>query len=332
MTKTNNITRRGFLGTMSSTMVAGVAATVWAPARKAHAGRNLKLAFVPKALNNPVFEVTRWGAEDRVSELSDVDFRWVGPTTTDAAAQAQIIDDLVIQGVDGICLSCNDPDALIPAINRAVREGVTVITWDADSPESKRATNVSINQEAAGAEAGKILANLAPKGKMAILTGTPGALNLEQRVAGFRSVVDQHADIEVIATDPCNDDVQRAVEIVEQRINATPDLASYFFVGMWPFFADLKTMPQLKAFVERGGKCVSLDALEGALNAVEQGYCNALVGYSWWGFGQTAVDVLVASIREGVQPADPMYTELFIVDETNIAEYVAKQAETGGRF
>lgn len=332
MTKTNNITRRGFLGTMSSTMVAGVAATVWAPARKAQAGRNLKLAFVPKALNNPVFEVTRWGAEDRVAELSDVDFRWVGPTTTDAAAQAQIIDDLVIQGVDGICLSCNDPDALIPAINRAVQEGVTVITWDADSPASKRATNVSINQEAAGAEAGKILAKLAPKGKMAILTGTPGALNLEQRVAGFRSVVDQHAEIEVIATDPCNDDVQRAVEIVEQRINATPDLASYFFVGMWPFFADLKTMPQLKAFVDRGGKCVSLDALEGALNAVEQGYCNALVGYSWWGFGQTAVDVLVSSIREGTEPADPMYTELFIVDETNIAEYVDKQAKTGGRF
>ena len=333
MTNSNNMNRRAFLGTMTTATVAGVAATVWAPAKKAWAAGSMKLAFVPKALNNPVFEVTRWGAEDRVAELGgDIEFRWVGPTTTDAAAQAQIIDDLVIQGVDGICLSCNDPDALIPAINRAVMEGVTVITWDADAPNSKRATNVSINQEAAGAEAGKLVAKMAPKGKLAILTGTPGALNLEQRVAGFRSVVDQHADIEVIATDPCNDDVQRAVEIVEQRINATPDLASYFFVGMWPFFADLKTMPQLKAFVERGGICVSLDALEGALNAVEQGYANALVGYSWWGFGQTAVDVLVAAIRDGQEPADPMYTELFIVDEGNIDKYMQLQADTGGRF
>jgi len=332
MTKPN-MSRRKFLGTATTATVAGMAATIYAPNNMAWAGGAMKLAFVPKALNNPVFEVTRWGAEDRVAELGgDIEFRWVGPTTTDAAAQAQIIDDLVIQGVDGICLSCNDPDALIPAINRAVMEGVVVITWDADAPSSKRATNVSINQEAAGAEAGKLVAAMAPKGKLAILTGTPGALNLEQRVAGFRSVVDQHAEIEVIATDPCNDDVQRAVEIVEQRINATPDLASYFFVGMWPFFADLKTMPQLKAFVERGGICVSLDALEGALHAVDKGYANALVGYSWWGFGQTAVDVLVAKIRDGQDPADPMYTELFIVDQDNIADYMKLQSETGGRF
>ena len=194
MTK-RNMTRRGFLGTMTAATVAGVSVTVFAP-KKARAAGPISLAFVPKALNNPVFEVTRWGAEDRIKELGgDIKFRWVGPTTTDAAAQAQIIDDLVIQGVDGICVSCNDPDALVPAINRAVNEGVVVITWDADSPKSRRMTNVSINQEAAGAEAGKIVAQMAPKGKLAILTGTPGALNLEQRVTGFRSVVDQHAPI-----------------------------------------------------------------------------------------------------------------------------------------
>lgn len=333
MTKRNSMSRRQFIGAVTTATVAGTTMTMFSPKTARAAGGPVKLAFVPKALNNPVFEVTRWGAEDRINELGgEVEFRWVGPTTTDAAAQAQIIDDLVIQGVDGICLSCNDPDALVPAINRAVMEGVTVITWDADSPTSQRATNVSINQEAAGAEAGKLVAKMAPKGKLAILTGTPGALNLEQRVAGFRSVVDQHADIEVIATDPCNDDVQRAVEIVEQRINATPDLSAYFFVGMWPFFADLKTMPQLKAFVDRGGVCVSLDALEGALNAVDQGYANALVGYSWWGFGQAAVDVLLAKIQDGVDPADPMYTELFIVDEGNIGDYMKLQSETGGRF
>ncbi|WP_421853628.1 substrate-binding domain-containing protein [Oricola sp.] len=324
--------RRRFLGTASSAVVAGVGVSVFAPAVPARAAGRINLAFVPKALNNPVFEVTRAGAEDRVAELEDVAFRWVGPTTTDAAAQSQIIDDLVVQGINGICVSCNDPDALMPAINRAVREGVTVITWDADSPNSKRMTNVSIDQVTAGARAAELVVERAPAGKLAILTGTPGALNLEQRVEGFRSVIDKVDAIEVIATDPCNDDVQRAVEIVEQRINATPDLASYFFVGMWPFFADLKTMPRLKEFVAKGGVCVSLDALEGALNAVDQGYANALVGYSWYGFGTTSVDVLVNKIRDGKDAPDPMYTELFIVDENNIPEYMEKQRATGGRF
>jgi ribose transport system substrate-binding protein len=294
---------------------------------------DITIAFVPKALNNPVFEITRSGAEDRMAEAyPGAEFQWVGPTTTDAQAQAQIIDDLTTRGVDGIVISANDPDALVPAINRAVDAGIPVITWDADAPDSKRLTNVAIDQFGAGARAGELLVAAVPKGKVAVLTGTPGALNLEQRLAGFRSVVDQNPDLEIVAIDPNFDDVQKAVEIVEQRINATPDLDAYYFVGMWPFFADLGSMPNLKAFVERGGYVVSLDALEGALNAVEQGYANSLVGYSWYGFGQTAVDVLMNKILRGEDPPDPLYTDLFIVDESNIAEYQKLQQETGGRW
>jgi ribose transport system substrate-binding protein len=304
-----------------------------APEKQAPDLSKITLAFVPKALNNPVFEITRMGAEDKIAETyKGAKFEWVGPTTTDAQAQSQILDDLTTRKVSGICLSCNDPAALIPAINRAIDAGIPVITWDADSPDSKRLTNVAIDQFTAGAKAGELLVAAKPKGKCAVLTGTPGALNLEQRLAGFRSVVDKVKDIEIIAVDPNYDDVQKAVEIVEQRINSTPNLDSYYFVGMWPFFADLASMPNLKAFVGKGGYVVSLDALEGALNAVDQGYCNALVGYSWWGFGVTAVNVLMNKILKDENPPDPMYTELFIVDTSNIKDYMKKQKETGGRW
>jgi ribose transport system substrate-binding protein len=309
---------------------AGAAFLLWTK-RKEESG-SLRLAFVPKALNNPVFELTRAGAEDRARELGQVAFRWIGPTTTDAGAQSQIIDDLVVQGVDGICLSCNDPAALLPAINRAVDAGVAVATWDADSPRARRLTYIGIDQERAGFRAGELMIERLRAGKIAVLTGTPGALNLESRQKGFMRAIAAHPQLQVIATDPCNDDVQRAVEIVEQRINATSDLSGYFFVGMWPFFADLKTMPQLKAFVAQGGVCISLDALAGALDAVEQGYASALVGYSWYGFGRTAVDALVTHLRSGAAPPAQLLAELYVVDAGNIAEYQNRQRATGGRF
>jgi len=330
MSKSNTISRRSLLKGGVTVAIGATSATLFLP-NAAFASGEIDLAFVPKALNNPVFEITRAGAEDRVSELNDVNFRWVGPTTTDAAAQSQIIDDLVVQGFDGICISCNDPAALMPAINRAVSEGVAVITWDSDSPESNRLTNVAIDQEAAGKMAGEEMVKRIQSGKVAILTGTPGALNLEQRRDGFLAGIED-SDLEVIATDPNFDDVQRAVEIVEQRINAVPDLAGYFFEGMWPFFADLKTMPQLKEFVANGGVCVSLDALSGAVAAVEQGYCNVLIGYSWYGFGTSAVDVLVEYIRNGVEPVDPMNSDLFVVDESNISEIAELDRKTEGRW
>jgi ribose transport system substrate-binding protein len=326
------VQRRTFLATAVRASAGLIAASLGLTACQRNGSSSLKLAFVPKALNNPVFEITRAGAEERVRQLPAVSLRWIGPTTADAAAQSQIIDDLVVQGIDGICVSCNDPAALVPAINRAVEAGVAVVTWDSDSPHSKRLTNIGIDQEAAGFEAGELLLGQVNSGKIAILTGTPGALNLERRRNGFLKAIAGNPQIQVVATDPCNDDVQRAVEIVEQRINATPDLAGYFFVGMWPFFADLKTLQQLKNFVSKGGVCVSLDALGGALDAIEQGYATALVGYSWYGFGRTAVDVLVEHVRHGIKPADPLYAPLFIIDSTNIAEYQRRQHETGGRF
>lgn len=328
------INRRSFIKNTVKFVAGGAALTMYAPSNLiASSSEEISLGFIPKSLNNPVFKITRKGALDRISELNDnINLRWVGPTTTDAAAQSQILDNLVVQGVKGICLSCNDDAALLPAINRATDAGVVVITWDSDSPNSKRLTNVAIDQHEAAAMAGRMLAKWAPKGKCAVLQGTPGALNLEQRLAGFRSVIDKIPEIEIISVDPNYDDVQKAVEIVEQRINATPDLASYFFVGMWPFFADLQTMPKLKNFVSKGGIVVSLDTLEGALKAVKEGYCNGLIGYSWWGFGKTAVDVLVNKITKGIDPPDPMYTALYEVDKTNIDALWEKHVATGGAF
>lgn len=299
------------------------------PAKKDH----YTIAFVPKALNNPVFEITRKGAEDKAKQLGNVTVNWVGPATADAAAQSQIIDDLVTKGVDGIILSANDASALDPSINRAVDAGIPVMTWDADAPKSKRLTNIGIDQTAAGKKAGELMAAALPKGgKVAVLTGTPGALNLEQRIAGFKEGIASNPKLQIIATDPNFDDVQKAVEIVEQRINATPDLAGYFFVGMWPFFADLKSMPNLKKFVSDGGYVNSLDSLEGALNAVDQNYANALVGYSWWGFGQTGVTAMTDYLTTCKAPADPIFTDLYTVDKSNIAEYLKKQKDTGGAF
>lgn len=290
-------------------------------------------AFVPKALNNPVFEITRQGAVDKAEELGNVTVEWVGPATTDAAAQSQIIDDLVTRGVDGIVISANEETALNPSIGRAVDAGIPVFTWDSDAPASKRLTNIGIDQEAAGKVAGELLAAALPDGgEVAVLTGTPGSLNLEQRLEGFEAGIASNPALEIIAVDPNFDDVQRAVEIVEQRINASPDLVGYYFVGMWPFFADLASMPNLKQFVADGGYVNSLDSLEGALNAVDQGYANELVGYSWWGFGQTGVQAMYDLLNNCEAPADPIYTELFVIDGSNIAEYLTKQEETGGAF
>lgn len=108
------------------------------PARK-----KLTIAWVTKSLGNPVFDLGRSGALQKAKELTaagavDVQVQVLGPVSADAVEQARILDDLISRRVDGIAVSCNDPTACIAPINRAVAAGIPVMTWDLDSPQSKR--------------------------------------------------------------------------------------------------------------------------------------------------------------------------------------------------
>ena len=80
------------LGTIASLMLGGTA----------FAQDNLVFAVVPKAMNNPFFDLARDGCEARAKELGNVTCTYLGPVEHEAATQAQIIEDLITQGVDGL--------------------------------------------------------------------------------------------------------------------------------------------------------------------------------------------------------------------------------------
>ncbi len=82
MKSSNGMDRRSFIKKTATYTLGALTVSYFAPLNL-HAKKKVSLAFVPKALNNPVFEITRAGAEDRVAELSDVTFRWVGPRLND---------------------------------------------------------------------------------------------------------------------------------------------------------------------------------------------------------------------------------------------------------
>lgn len=69
-------------------------------------------------------------------------------------------------------------------------------------------------------------------GKVALLTGVPGAFNLEERIRGFKDGIAQYPGIEIVTTVACYDDINRGVQVVEETMQAYPDLDGWFFVGL----------------------------------------------------------------------------------------------------
>jgi len=295
--------RRIFLRTLAVGIGAGALAgcglgdAASATTAQAPAQGNRRLTFVwsPKATNNPVFGLAMAGGQDRAQELGDVDFQWVGPTDSNAEQQVHVLDDVVKKGCDGIGLSCNDADLLKPVIDMAMSKGIAVITWDSDSPGSRRITFYGQDVVKAAQKAAEIFISSMqnnPHHTYAVLTGVRGAPNLEARITAFRAVADQPASkLTWIATDTCNDDVQKAVEAVENRMVSDPDLGGWFFAGGWPLYGDINVMMHLLA--ARGKtRIVSWDTLPSELQQVQSGLVQGLIGQKYYGWGYDGVKIM----------------------------------------
>jgi ribose transport system substrate-binding protein len=282
-------------GTGGAPATGGAAPTAAGAAQAPAQGGKKLFVWSPKATNNPVFDVAKVGGETRAQELGGIDFQWVGPAEANAQQQAQLLDDVVNKGCDGIGISCNDADALKPTIDRAMDKGIPVITWDSDSPNSKRITFYSQDGEKAAQKGAEIFIAAMkdnPNRTYALLTGVPGAPNLEARIKAFRAVADKpENNLKWIATDPCNDDIQKGIEVVENRMVANPDLGGWFFIGGWPLFGDVKAMPHLLA-AKGKTKVVAWDTLPGELKLLQDGLVQGLIGQKYYGWGYDGVGIM----------------------------------------
>jgi ribose transport system substrate-binding protein len=286
----------------------------------------LTIAWIPKALDNPVFELGRQGAMQKAVELSasgpvKVEVVYTGSVASDAAEQVRVVEDVIARRVDAIAISCNDPTACIDPINKAVAAGIPVMTWDSDSPESRRFTYLGVDNYRAGRRAADLLARaMGPQGKVAILTGVPGAFNLEERIRGFKSGIAAYPDIQIVATVVSNDDINLGVQVVEEVMQAYPDLDGWFFAGMWPLFAERGSMPLWEqAALRQGMKTVAFDTLPVELELLRDGYLSGLVGQKYWGWGYDAVQIIYDHLIDGQEYPPFVHTDVDIVTRHNVA-------------
>jgi ribose transport system substrate-binding protein len=309
-------------GQMKKILLAGMAIAMMATPAFA---QTYKFVIVPKAMNNPFFDVARDGCLKRAKELGNVECIYKGPVEHEPATQAQIIQDFVTQKVDGLAISVADVAAMTKSIEAATAAGIPVITFDADAPGSKRVAYIGTNNKDFGLALGKQLLQLKPEGgKYAVVSGGPGAKNLAERVDGVREALKGSKWTEVAGSPTfCNDDPALAVQQMADLRTATPDLGAIVPVGGWPMFA-----PEgYKAFVNKNKKdidagkltLVVADTLKMQLELLRDGYSNALTGQRPFEMGEKAMDALLA-IKKGEKVPEVIYTGLDLVTKDNVAQ------------
>ena len=103
----------------------------------------LTIAFVPKVEGQAWWDYVGEGVKAWAAEHPEIEVIYKGPAEVDAAAQVQIMTDMVNQGVDVLCFSANDPNACEEICKQAREKGIIVI-----STESASMTNIDYDVEA----------------------------------------------------------------------------------------------------------------------------------------------------------------------------------------
>jgi len=136
------------------------------------------VGFLPKLDTDPYFQVARTGAEEAQGEMGGKVVQQA-PSQATAEAQIEFINNLVSQKVDVIAISGNDANAVAPALKRAAREGVRVVSYDSDVAASAR--SLFFNQAKGDSLAEMMLESMGQmigyEGDFAILSSTPTATN-----------------------------------------------------------------------------------------------------------------------------------------------------------
>jgi rhamnose transport system substrate-binding protein len=201
-----------------------------APAGSAGASssaQTIKVAFVPKLQGIPYFEAMNAGGQKAAAALGNVEWLYQGPTTADAAAQADIVRSYIQQKVSTLIVAPNDPDSMAPLLQQAQQAGIKVATADTDAPNSVR--EVFVNQATADgvgqALTDALLQAMGGKGKYAIVSCGQTAENLNSWIRVQQAYTkEKYPDTEIVDVVYAGEDQAKATQMATDLMNAHPDL------------------------------------------------------------------------------------------------------------
>jgi rhamnose transport system substrate-binding protein len=189
--------------------------------------KGLTIAFLPKQVNNPYFTTSDNGGKTAVTALGDK-FKRVGPSDATASSQVSYINTLTTQKVNAIAISANDPNAVVPALKKAMNAGIKVVTYDSDTAPAGR--NLFINQadsEAIGRSQVQVLGKqLGYKGQIAILSATPNATNQNTWIKFMKDELKKpkYSGMKLVKVAYGNDDDQKSFQETQGLLQAYPNL------------------------------------------------------------------------------------------------------------
>lgn len=261
------------------------------------------VAMVPKFTNEAYFTATQKGGQEAADELG-LEFIYEGTINADIDGQIQIIDSLIARGVDALIVSPNDPDAIVPVLQRARDAGIEVVTYDADAAAGRslfvnQATFESIGTglvEALVAEAGA-------DARYAIVSATPTAANQNAWIEAMEAYsAETYPELELVSLQYGDDEPQKSLQVSQDLLNAYPDLDAIVAPTSVGFPAAAEAVEQAGLAGEVA--VLGLSTPNGMREFVKRGTVNTVLLWNPVDLGYAAVYAAHALLQGELAPGD----------------------------
>jgi simple sugar transport system substrate-binding protein/ribose transport system substrate-binding protein len=267
------------------------------------------------------------GVEKAAEELG-IDAKIDGPVNFNIDQQVSIIENYITKQVDGLAIAPLSADAIDPIIAKAIEAGIPVVTFNTDSPSSKRIAFYGQDLVESGRVQAKFLAEyMGEKGKVLITSVDPMAPWSQMREQGVREGLAKYPDIEVLQLINAKGDAQTTYAAVENAIQAYPEVTGIASL-------DAVTTPAVGRAILRYDlkgkiKQVGHDLMPETLDNIKAGATNATLSQNPYQQGYLPVMRLYEHLVEG-ESLDSVDTGILKVDDSNVDEYL-KRLEEGDK-
>lgn len=189
--------------------------------------KGLKIAFLPKQINNPYEQIVDEAGIEASAEF-DAQAKEVGPSDAKASSQVSYINTLVQQRQDAILIAANDPNAVCGPLKTAMQQDIKVVAYDSDTAKDCRQLfiNQASSEEIGRSQVRRIAEQLDHKGQIAILSATQNATNQNTWIDYMKDELKkpEYKDMELVKVAYGDDDDQKSFQETQGLLKAYPDL------------------------------------------------------------------------------------------------------------
>ena len=188
-----------------------------------------RISFISPMANSGYWGNAAGGIWDTGSK-SGMDVKCVGFSELDQEKQIYALENAVLSGVDGIITVAYENSPEFQNIVREAQEaGIPVIFIDSDVKDTGRLCYIGSDNFRAGQLAGeKLAAECNGEGKVAIITSFCDNANQKERINGFKDVLKNFPDMEIVTVLEGQSNTGLIREMVAGMVEDTPQISAIF--------------------------------------------------------------------------------------------------------